>query len=92
MITLLVFFKFCKTQVFPNLLTEIPQRVCAPRKELAHFVYEMSLTGPIASSIQTDVEGREFLAEVSNGEKGFIRNDLRILQTIKEISFTKKMS
>ena len=72
-------------QIFCYCTTDNDQR-CAPRVELAPFVYEMSLTGPIVSCIQADEEGRKFLTEVSNGEKGFIREDLRLLQTLQEIS------
>ena len=61
-------------------------RFCAPRKDLAPFVYELSRTGPIASCIQVDVEGQDFLVEISNGDKGLIRNDLRIMSALKEIS------
>ena len=59
---------------------------CGPRKGIAPFFYELSLPGPMSASIQTDADGRDFLIRYSNGEKGFIRNDIRIMISLKEIS------
>ena len=53
---------------------------------MASFLYEISLPGPISCSIQTDADGRDFLIEYSNGDKGFIRNDIRLRLLLQQIS------
>ena len=54
---------------------------------MALFLYELSRSAPTASSLQTDAQGRDFLIDIGNGTKGrSIRNDVRIMTALKEIS------
>ena len=61
-------------------------KYCSPRRELAPFFYELSRPGPVAAFLQTNEDGRNFLVTLSNGDMGMIRNDLRIMKSLEEVS------
>ena len=59
---------------------------CAPQESMAPLFYKISRVGLMASCLQTDDDGRDLLGTISNGDMGLVRNDLRIMDSLKEIS------